>query len=346
MARFLAVLMLLASAGLALAGRAAAAEATVELELATERGSPPTAAQKWLPVLSEAGFDHPTIRASEAGDRVEIVTSGTDRSPIYRVRGILTASGGIRLPSGQFSVRDQAALTAWVQRLKSQGPEAVSGKSAGTAFGLTPSQLTAVKKDLSAPVTAATKKQEPVAAVEAIAKPLAIPLLLDDDARKALAASGAVRDELQGFSSGTALAALVRPAGLVVRPRFSNGQLQYAVVSGRSKGENWPIGWSSVKGPGKLVPGLMTKEETQDVDVPLGPALKELEGRIKAPFVYDHNNIAIQRIDVEGTKVHMKAGKTFYGRVLGRVLSQAHLTSEVRVDDAGKPFIWITTPKP
>ena len=35
-----------------------------------------------------------------------------------------------------------------------------------------------------------------------------------------------------------------------------------------------------------------------------------------------------------------------YSQVLRKILSQAKLRYELRVDDADKPFLWITTVKP
>jgi hypothetical protein len=34
--------------------------------------------------------------------------------------------------------------------------------------------------------------------------------------------------------------------------------------------------------------------------------------------------------------------KTYYKRVLDRVLAQARLGAQVRIDEAGTPFLWIT----
>lgn len=320
------------------------AEPRVELELVQAGGAALTAAQRWLPVLDEVGFSQPRIRALQEGDRLEIVNVGTADNPNYKVCGILTAGGDIKLPGGrQFSFRDRGALSNWVRNLKAQGPEATDGGP--TPFGITPSRLVAVRKDLSQPLTAATRGQQPATVLDAVSHILANAVVIDDEVRRTLAASGAVRDELQGLSCGTALAALVRPAGLVLRPRFAEGRVQYAIVDARGEAEYWPIGWSSEKSPGQLIPGLFEREETQEVEVSLGPALTELRGRVKAPFLFDYNNLALKGVNLAETMVKMKAGKNHYARVLSRVLSQAKLTYETRVDDAGTAFLWITTAK-
>ena len=44
-------------------------------------------------------------------------------------------------------------------------------------------------------------------------------------------------------------------------------------------------------------------------------------------------------------KVSLPEAKTFYKKILDRVLGQAKLTMELRIDEAGKPFLWISTLK-
>jgi hypothetical protein len=40
--------------------------------------------------------------------------------------------------------------------------------------------------------------------------------------------------------------------------------------------------------------------------------------------------------------VQLARSKTTYHRVLGRVLAQVHLGANLRVDEAGRAFLWIT----
>jgi len=78
-------------------------------------------------------------------------------------------------------------------------------------------------------------------------------------------------------------------------------------------------------------------------DTPLAGALDAISGRIKAPMLYDYNSLARQRIDPETVKVSLDEGRMYYQRIIDRLVNQAGLTSELRVDDAGKPFLWIST---
>jgi hypothetical protein len=61
--------------------------------------------------------------------------------------------------------------------------------------------------------------------------------------------------------------------------------------------------------------------------------------------VYDRKALAQQKIDPGKTKVSFPNRRTFYASALQRMLFQARLKFQVRYDDAGSPFLWITTLK-
>jgi hypothetical protein len=65
--------------------------------------------------------------------------------------------------------------------------------------------------------------------------------------------------------------------------------------------------------------------------------------RVKAPIVIDYNALARLDVDLATKKVDLPKTNTFYARALDRVLSQANLKYEVRVDEADKPFLWISS---
>ena len=62
---------------------------------------------------------------------------------------------------------------------------------------------------------------------------------------------------------------------------------------------------------------------------------------MKAPLLFDHNGMVQERVDLT-KKVKVQAGKSYYRRILDRVLFQVKLKAEVRLDDAGKPLIWVS----
>ena len=63
---------------------------------------------------------------------------------------------------------------------------------------------------------------------------------------------------------------------------------------------------------------------------------------MKAPLLLDHNAVARLNVDLNA-KVNLPKSNTFYARAFERLLSQLKLKYELRVDEASKPFLWVTT---
>jgi len=74
----------------------------------------------------------------------------------------------------------------------------------------------------------------------------------------------------------------------------------------------------------------------------LEEALSAIGPLIKMPMFFDRAALKTYRIDPAKTQVKLAKTRTTYKRVIDRVLSQARLGSEIRIDEAGMPFLWIT----
>jgi hypothetical protein len=320
-----------------------AQDARIEMELVMEPGFPTDQARKWIALLEKAGVSGVRVRGGNVGDSVQVEPTGTARNPSYRVTGILTLDEKLLLPSGKYTASDAAGVARWVARLKEGGTEGLSAKPG--AFGLLPAQLVATHEGLAGKINFSTKGTSPRDVVEKIADSLSLKLSIDAASQRALAASEPVADELQGLSQGTVLAAAIRPAGLVLVPVKDGGQVQLRITDSKSVKESWPIGWPmpSGKGPKDYVPDLMKFIPVEINDTPLGEAVTAIAGRLKVPVVLDYNALARQRVDLAETKVTFPKGKTFYGSILSKLLFQAKLKYELRLDEADQPFLWITS---
>jgi hypothetical protein len=71
-----------------------------------------------------------------------------------------------------------------------------------------------------------------------------------------------------------------------------------------------------------------------------------IQSRLEMPFLYDHNKLVRDRIDPAEIKVALPGRRIHYNKIIRQLLFQAKLTSDLRVDEAGAPFLWITTIKP
>ncbi len=324
-----------------------AAAPPVTFELITEEGFPITGAQSWLEVLKDVGVSSIRIRPAKSGDRGEVKKLGTEQSPQYYVIGILTARGQLKVPGGTFTKSDRAGIKAWVENLQIDGVENLTATTG--AFGLTAKQLVDVHEKLSTRVTFVTKGEKCSEVVNRIGRSLNIELKLHETASRALASDEAVAEELLGMSSGTALAAVVRPLGLVVVPIRQRGEEpQVWLVETKLAEESWPVGWPPEKAPAEVMPALFEFIKVDIEDVALSESLAAIQERLKTPFLYDHNSMARYDVDLTQSKASLPKSKTYYKKIIERLLFQAQpekMKAELRVDEAGEPFLWITTLK-
>jgi len=312
----------------------------VEFELITEPGFPTTGSHQWMRMLKDLKLSSMRIRSARAGDKAEIRERGTAASPTYQVTGLLTARNTLRLPGAEFRFGDKAGIARWIEKLEEGGESGLHERPG--AFGLTATQLVKVHEALNVPVPFKTKGQRSYDAMKRIAGTLSLSFAADQSALDAMAGGDQVRDELQGLSAGTALAAILRPLGLVLVPQKQpGGQIKLLITDVRRSPESWPVGWPSEKPPRDTLPELFNFLEVEIQDQPLSTTLEAIQGRIKAPILYDHNSLALHNIDPEQVKVSLPAERTYYKRIIDRLANQAKLTSDLRVDEAGKALVWI-----
>lgn len=145
---------------------------------------------------------------------------------------------------------------------------------------------------------------------------------------------------------GAALAYLLRPAGLAFAPRIAKRgkKIEYFVhkpVAGRTP---WPVGWPPEVKASDLVPDLMEKlNEIEIEENPLAGTLAAIGERLDTPVLYDHAALARQGVDPYATKVSLEGKEWWYGKIIEKILFKARLKGEWRVDDAGKPLLWVTS---
>jgi hypothetical protein len=348
---WLCLIGVLATSALARAG------GTVELNLVGDAQGSALGFQEWAQALGKAGIRNVRIRSGTEDDKPGIVTEGTADKPVYVVTGIITSRNEILLPGARFKRGDVTRLAAWLKDLAEKGPAA--GRKPTSPYGLSGDDFAKIRRDLATPVGFATLGMTRQQVVEKIAGQLKLPLKLDADVARALG-NDKLEDELTDLSCGTALACVLRPVGYCMTPQVSDGQMAYVV--GKSDGKPadsnvanaslatlkaWPIGWTSSKSNQDAVPALYEFRNINVKDVSAATALDAIGKRLNTPVLYDRRALAQQKIDPGKTMVSLPNSKTFYASALRRMLFQARLKFEVRFrfDDAGAPFLWVTTIK-
>jgi hypothetical protein len=324
----------------ACSGRMAMAAGQVSLEVVTEDRVALTAQQEWGRRLAQAGLTNVRFRGRQTSDQMEIRNLGTEAAPLYHVVAVMGSDETLQVPGARFRAGDAARLKRWLDDLAQNGPP--QSRPAKTAFGLEVAQFQQAEKELSQAVgfsTAGVGRQEVIGRIlRQLSVPAgAMPQRPEEDDK--------VAEELSGLSCGTALAYALRPLGLCLVPQAERGSVGYRIVTSKPGAEVWPIGWPPEKRPAEIVPDMM---EFLNVNVQQQPVTKVIDAvsqRLKLPVLMDHNALARWNIDPEKAIVNVPQSRTTYSILLRKALFQARLKSEVRVDEAGHPFLWITTIK-
>jgi hypothetical protein len=320
------------------------AAGTAELELV---GSPSAAVafQEWAKALDKGGIPHVRIRSgTEEELKPGIETAGTPDRPVYNVTGVLVSREEISLPGGRYKRNEIGRLKSWLEDLAQNG--LASERPTKVAFGLTQSQFDELQKNLAQPVRFTTKDVARNEAVDKIAKQLSISLNFADGSLQDLG-DDKVEDELTDLTCGTALAALLRPAGYCIIPKASGSELELRVMKSRSElKEIWPIGKALDKPVQEVLPKLMEFLPINVQNVPAATAAEAIAKRLSVPAIYDRVGLARHGIDPTKIMVSLPQSKTTYSIALKKLLFQSGLKFEVRTDEAGTPFLWISTIKP
>jgi hypothetical protein len=344
----------------------------IELELATERGLQITAPQEWLQLLAGIGIQNVRIRGTRPGDAPKVSNTGTDDRPRFEVVGIITARNQLQLAGGTFSRSDRTRIKDYFDRLAADGAESLTATRG--MFGLTEKDITTVFADLAQPIDFPTNGQQPQKLIEKLQSKFALKLRFDARAEQALRDAKPVADDLHGIAAGTALAIILRNNGLEFRPEKPRGEPIAYIAStaestveppassktasgrppvpprtfnraGRTDDNNlqqWPIGWELHDTPGRAAPSLFVVRNAEIDGYSLAETLAALAPLIKIPMLIDRAALAAHDIDLTKVQVVLPKTRSSYKRVIDRALATARLGSQVRTDDAGKPFLWIT----
>jgi hypothetical protein len=331
------------------------AAAPIELEIATERGVQITAPQEWLQLLAGIGVEHVRIRGMQPGERPRADSRGTPERRSFHVVGILSARGELRLPGGTFSRGDRNKLKDYFDRLAADGAESLTAPRG--RFGLTEKEMSAVLADLSQPIEFETKGQPLRAVLDRLQPKLSSRFAIDPVAERIIGAATPIADEVKGVTAGTGLALVLRSQRMELRLEKQRGQAvayRLKMIDANSIEQStlgkaadmsikrWPIGWEPEKLPGDLAPSLSESLNAEIDGYTLEEALTAIAPRVKLPIFLDHAALTAHGIDPAKIQVKLARTRASYKRIIDRILSQARLGSEIRVDEAGAPFLWIT----
>ncbi len=318
-----------------LANVAPAEAPLVELELIPSARAPVTAAQDWARALSR--LKGVRVRAGRLG----IAKPSVHRSDVsVRITAVISPQNELLVPGRRFTLRQRSAIENWIDGQRAGPPQ--EGAKELDRFGLSREQLASVHAAFKPTVVEPTLGKNARGVVLAITKQITLDTTMSPTVRKILGEEQ-VRVELQGISSGTSLAAVLHQLELVVVPtRATDDRTQLVITAQASAPEAWPVGWKPKQPVREAVPKLFEYLEIDIDKAPIADVLAALEPRLGTPIMYDWPALELKNIDPSATNVSLPPQRTYYNKVLRQTLFQARLDFEVRVDERGKPFLWIT----
>ena len=328
------------------------AEAPVEIEIATERGVQITAPQEWLQLLTTLGARNVRLRSATRGDEPRLQNRGSDKRPRYHVLGILTARDQLLMPGEGFGRNDRGKLKDYLERLAADGAEGVTAPRG--SFDLTERQFEVVHRDLSQLVDFSTAGRSLGEVLDKLDLILELDLAPQGEAATVIRDAALVADEAKGFSAGTALALMLRAHGLALRPEKPRGkEVVYQIVllptttakmpvGNDEQQVGWPVGWEPNARPRTLAPILFEFLSAEIDGYSLQEALDAIGPRIELPIFLDRLALKEHNIDPQQFQIKLQRMRTYYFRLLKLILFQARLRADLREDEMGKVFIWIT----
>ena len=318
-------------------GPALCADVIVELEIALMPGAPITAPQQWAQRLGKLGIERVQIRSMRGEEQP--TTTMNDEGTRVDVLAVLTRQDELIFADRKFRPSQLGELREYIEQLPEQIVEA--GIVRGP-FRLTEEEFNLVMTELSRPLTQSTvgmTSQDMLGIAEGKVR---LPIERHRAADALLRHVRPQAVELNQLATGTVLAIALRRDGLTLRPVHIEGGLQLVVEPYQRDREVWPAGWRANQSPRQLAPQLFEPLNIEIEGFTLEKALDALQPRLGLPVLLDEWILGEQNIDPAKVDVKLPARKTFLKNAVDRMLSQARLASEIRIDDAGTAFLWIT----
>lgn len=317
---------------------------TVEFEILSESPSAGLDAHRWVEALQEHGV---TVRVRTPKESDELGVKETVRGALRWViaTGVLDERGTLTFPDRKFTGRDGRLVKEWIDELKLYG--ALGAPEGKPLWGLTRDQFEKVFGSLSLPVANKVKGLPLDEALVQLQLPVDAPVRYHSTASahlESLSAVGLVRPTVQGLTGGTALAIVLADYGLGYRPlRTPGGSIELVVEPLSQLRQPWPLGWEPEKGAsrGQMAPGLFKFVPVGFNEVPLEKILEAVADVAAVPVVINYYETAAKGIDLMAPVSYPKK-RAAYSMVLGSVIAGSRLRQEFRVDERGRPFIYLT----
>jgi len=316
----------------------------INMELLTIGDGTALKAREWMEIIGKMDVTV-TVRPGRSTEKVEVTEKkGAGKLRTVNVRGILDNGGQLIFTDKTFAQGEVGKLAAWIEELRTYGAQ---GNPEGRpAWGLTKEQFGVIHTALKKPLDFETRDLELDKVLEKLTLPADVPLRFSTAANRALKNHGSgavVAQSLKGITQGTALAVILNDQGLAFHPRrLPDGTVELTVIAADESGGAWPVGWPRQQTPPETAPALFDIKTIDLEEEPLDGILEAAAGVIGIPILIDRPALEARRIDLAQVKITHPRKRTTWITALNSFTFKAKAKFEVLIDEAGKPFLWVT----
>mgnify|MGYP003381004918 CR=1 FL=1 len=302
-------------------------------------------AQEWGRVFQQLGYSV-KFREPRGGEGPRVEDQDRDDYLSTRVVAAMAADGTIRVGKQKFDTEMTQPLVLALEEIRKHGAKGPPDSS--PTWGLTDDQFKDVVQLLAAPVESPVELQSSVLAIESIGLPGNMKMKFTDAAReKAFGTrpeTAPAALELQGFTKGSAIAIVLSQYGLGFRPRYiAPGHFDIEIDRGNESSNQWPIGWKPEQSFSEILPAYFRAIPLDVEDVNINALVGAISEKMAVPYFSSASALQAKGLDINALKYTRKNDRISPARLLTAIGDKTDLGFDVRVDEAGKMFLWVTT---
>ncbi len=335
--------------GPAAKSRSKVGKTLLQIELVASRdGGLGLSAQKWQQSFARLGV---SVRIRTGTSDEKLLIREVQRGPLRRVTviGRLERNGTLTFKGRTFRRGEAKQLGEWIAELKTYGAQgAPTGKP---LWGLNKLQFATVFKSLKGTVDveiASLPLEKSLAALKLPTEyPLRVSVAAESHLRKSFPRRPAVRQPVKGMSKGTAFAAILIEYSLGFRPlRTSKGSIELVVEPLGEPKDRWPVGWPPQGALPKTAPKLYELIPISLEDQKFQDVVDVIAVKTGLPILIDRDRIRKRGINLDKLLVNYGPKRASWSLLLRGITVPHRLAREVKIDERGVPFVWITISVP
>ncbi len=304
-------------------------------------------AQKWGRVFQELGFAV-RFREGRPGERTRVENLDRNGTRTALIVGIMEADGRIIMQDRRFEISRTQPIIEFLEQISIWG--ASGPPSSSPTWGLTTEQFSVVTRLLAPAVSEPVILRTPMEAIDSLKLPEAFRLTFTEAAKEraflVLDDVDSLEQDLTGFSKGTALAIALAQFGLGFRPLQNpdaGGGYLIEVELGNESSNLWPVGWKTKEAMSTILPNYYKSIEVDVEDVEVGGFIKAVADKLQVAAFQSSWELNAAQLNLNELKYSRKPDKVSPSRILMLLGDKFQLGLDVRTDESGKCFLWVTT---